>query len=192
MRTFTNLSGRRFGRLVALERDGGAIGRVRWICRCDCGAVKSVANNKLLTENTKSCGCLSRELSSQRQRTRNTGSFGKNHPMYGIRGRKNPNYGRRKQNAKTREALSARMRLDYAEWRSSVFTRDGFACVICRKGGSLNAHHIESFAKNPGLRFDVENGATLCVSCHKNFHERFGRHRFGRSEFLSVLHDGTV
>lgn len=62
---------------------------------------------------------------------------------------------------------------EYNEWRKAVYERDHYTCQICGKvGGRLNAHHIKSFAKNPDLRFDVDNGVTLCDKCHKDVHRR--------------------
>lgn len=59
----------------------------------------------------------------------------------------------------------------YREWRTSVFTRDGFRCQICKKvGGKLNAHHIKNYSIFKNLRYDVNNGITLCLSCHKICH----------------------
>ncbi len=58
--------------------------------------------------------------------------------------------------------------LEYRQWRMKVFKRDNFTCQICEKVGVyLTAHHIKSFAKFPELRFDIDNGITLCDSCHK-------------------------
>ena len=58
--------------------------------------------------------------------------------------------------------------LEYNQWRTSVFKRDSYICQICGQwGGKLNAHHIKPFAYFPELRFDVENGQTLCLNCHK-------------------------
>ena len=34
-------------------------------------------------------------------------------------------------------------------------------------GGKLNADHIKPFSLFPELRFDLNNGRTLCVECHK-------------------------
>ena len=58
---------------------------------------------------------------------------------------------------------------EYKIWRESVFERDGYACVLCgdARGGNLNADHIKPFAYYPELRFNVENGRTLCVECHR-------------------------
>jgi len=56
----------------------------------------------------------------------------------------------------------------YKEWRSKVFERDNWTCQTCRKRGvELNAHHIKSWANYPEFRYDLNNGVTLCVECHK-------------------------
>ena len=60
----------------------------------------------------------------------------------------------------------------YKIWRKSVFERDSYTCQVCEEvGGCLNAHHIKSFANYPKLRFDVNNGVTLCKECHKLKHK---------------------
>lgn len=54
-----DVSDKRYGRLVALERVGG--NPSRWLCRCDCGNKKIVRLNNLSSGATKSCGCLKAE-----------------------------------------------------------------------------------------------------------------------------------
>ena len=66
----SDLTGRRFGRLLVLERDTDIIRgnrtRSRWKCLCDCGATTTVCQDGLIRESTMSCGCYQRELSSAR------------------------------------------------------------------------------------------------------------------------------
>lgn len=62
----------------------------------------------------------------------------------------------------------------YYKWRVQVFTRDHFTCQKCGdgRGGNLNAHHIKGFAEHPNLQLKINNGITLCKSCHKKEHQK--------------------
>lgn len=60
MGSFQDLTGQRFGYWTVIERD--AEGRYRWICRCDCGRIKSIAAQTLKKGDSKSCGCKSSEM----------------------------------------------------------------------------------------------------------------------------------
>ena len=58
---------------------------------------------------------------------------------------------------------------EYRVWRGKVMMRDGFRCKVCGEKEDLQAHHIVSWKDTEGedpLRFDVNNGITLCRSCH--------------------------
>lgn len=60
---------------------------------------------------------------------------------------------------------------EYKFWRSSVFERDNYTCKACNeRGNKLNAHHIKSWADYKEERFNIDNGITLCVECHKKIH----------------------
>lgn len=66
------------------------------------------------------------------------------------------------------ELHQIRTSTEYKKWRTAVFIKDGFRCLDCgEKGVRLNADHIYPFAYFPRLRFDINNGRTLCVECHK-------------------------
>lgn len=54
----------------------------------------------------------------------------------------------------------------YKDWRYNVKQRDGFKCIICSNSYRISAHHIKKWKDFPDLRFDVNNGLTLCNICH--------------------------
>ena len=56
-----NLSGQRFGRLVAIEPAERQGRYTTWLCKCDCGKETVVRTINLRSGNSKSCGCLSRD-----------------------------------------------------------------------------------------------------------------------------------
>lgn len=64
----SEIAGKKFGRLTAIERLI-VNGRAHWRCVCECKVERVVAEYKLKTGHTKSCGCLVREVSSRVNRT---------------------------------------------------------------------------------------------------------------------------
>lgn len=61
-----------------------------------------------------------------------------------------------------------RVSMEYRLWREAVYKRDDYRCMDCgERGGQLNADHILPFAYFERLRFDINNGQTLCRPCHK-------------------------
>src|SRR5438128_3392534 len=66
------LEGKVFGRLTVLRfyhcyKDGGF-----WLCRCECGTMKTVGTYPLWAGLTRSCGCLQKEVAAQTFRERAT------------------------------------------------------------------------------------------------------------------------
>lgn len=84
--------------------------------------------------------------------------------------------------------------LEYRNWRESIYERDNYTCVQCgERGGKIDPDHIISFASiiekvkfeqgvdrlydkciNYPLLWDINNGRTLCRSCHKKT-DTYGR-----------------
>ena len=56
----TDISGLRFGRLIAIKSidKKDSAGSLYWECQCDCGKTKNVSRRHLVNGGTKSCGCL--------------------------------------------------------------------------------------------------------------------------------------
>jgi hypothetical protein len=71
MSAFINISGQRFGRLVAIkvverQRRGTTVELI-WLCQCDCGNTKRVKRSSL-GKSVNSCGCLRKEITQERGR----------------------------------------------------------------------------------------------------------------------------
>jgi hypothetical protein len=65
---------------------------------------------------------------------------------------------------------------EYNEWRKAVYQRDYWTCQKCNiKQKHPVAHHIKNFRIYVPLRYDVNNGMTLCRACHKSTHKEIGR-----------------
>ena len=77
MGKFIDLTGQKFGRLTAIERTKDYIfpcgtHMPQWRCECDCGNKDVVVlGSSLRNGNTKSCGCLNKELTSLRNKKYN-------------------------------------------------------------------------------------------------------------------------
>jgi hypothetical protein len=56
----------------------------------------------------------------------------------------------------------------YANWRYQVYRRDKHICRINNNDcfGKVEAHHILSFTHYPELRYNINNGITLCQAHH--------------------------
>lgn len=65
----------------------------------------------------------------------------------------------------------ARHSKKYNQWRLLVYKRDFYTCQECgEKNIEIVAHHIKSFSEFKDLRFNVNNGRTLCRACHARLH----------------------
>lgn len=70
MSKFRDLTGERFGRLVAIETVGkGRQGHYIWRCRCDCGNEICVPGTYITQGDTRSCGCLHTEMLVQHNKS---------------------------------------------------------------------------------------------------------------------------
>lgn len=122
-------------------------------CKCSCGNVVDVRISHLVSGQIKSCGCLFEES---------------------VSGENNINW----KGGITSELAKARNCEAYREWQADVYKKDWYTCQCCGCGKDLRAHHILNFSDHVSLRYDVENGITLCKDCHDvyykgSFHNKY-------------------
>lgn len=145
-----------FGRLrvVDLDRTYRLNKKTRshyWNCVCVCGNNTTVLGANLISGATVSCGCYNKEL---------------------LSGENNWNWN---PNLTSEERAAKRGYPAYERWRTYVFERDNYTCQICGEIGiALEAHHLYSYTAYPEYQLDVENGLTMCVDDHVNFHAWMG------------------
>ena len=70
MKEYEDITGERFGRLIALGRVPRKNDKKRydWECKCDCGNITNVKLSDLKRRKVLSCGCLNRENTLKRNK----------------------------------------------------------------------------------------------------------------------------
>ena len=64
------------------------------------------------------------------------------------------------------------------QWRKNIKMRDNYTCLVCKKtanivgANNIHAHHIKPKKGYPELKYDINNGITLCSSCHKKYEHK--------------------
>lgn len=99
-----------------------------------------------------------------------------------IVGERHPNYNK---DLSEEDRVEGRAIDGYWLFRKSVYERDEYQCQICGydKGGTLNAHHLNSFHWDIENRTNPENAITLCEICHKEFHSIYGNKDNTKEQF---------
>lgn len=164
-----DLTGKKFGKLTAKRIADYKVSYSRnnvWVCKCECGNKINVITSRLLNGGTKSCGCTRIEILKSRT--------GVNHPNY------NPDL--------TKEEREGRRGAAHDDWSRMVLERDDFTCGMCSKvGGKLVAHHLNSYNWDRENRYNIDNGVTMCVECHREFHSIYGYGNNTRKQFEMFL-----
>ena len=65
-KNYIDITGQRFERWEVFyiddKKDYGKAKDIHWICKCDCGTVRSVSGARLRKGKSKSCGCYQRDI----------------------------------------------------------------------------------------------------------------------------------
>lgn len=66
-----DLRGQKYGTLTPLYRTENKGTRTMWVCQCDCGEIKPIAQQYFTQKENPSCGCINRKKASERMSTFN-------------------------------------------------------------------------------------------------------------------------
>lgn len=162
-------------------RDRSDAVKTQWIDNDERRKAAGVGMKKRVTKEVRAKVRAAQQTPEYKEKQR-ISKAGELNGMYGVTGDKHPRWN--PERTHDQRVMERKTRLD-KPWRRAVFTRDGFTCQICgdKRGGNLNAHHIESYHENADERYNVDNGVTLCASCHTAYHKEFGWNNASRQAF---------
>lgn len=148
---FKDMSGQRFGRLMALRFVGtNSRNRAIWECRCDCGTVKSILALYLRTGRVVSCGCF--RIEQVRKAATKHGKCG------------TKEYGRI--STHRRRELAAKLDSLWTVEMEVLLRQKFTTCVLCGSTDRLETDHLLPISKGYGLR--PGNAVVLCRFCNRS------------------------
>jgi len=134
MPKFKDITGQRFGRLVAIARLESASRHTRWHCHCDCGVEKTILSTHLVRGLTRSCGC-------NRGRAISTGKTTHGQAAMATRTVEYTTW------ATMRERCCNPNRVDFARY-------GGRGIAVCERWSDFAAFYADMGPRPPGLSID--------------------------------------
>lgn len=172
-RHYNNLENQVINNLILISDTGKrhSGGSAIWLVKCYCGNLFETRPARIKSGVTKSCGCYQKKLASERAKNK----IGPLHHNY------NPNL-------TEEDRLGKRDFTPAKEWKKAVYKKDNYTCQICfDKPNKLNAHHLDGWHWCKEKRFDIDNGITLCIKCHKDFHSIYSNRNNTKEQFLEFI-----
>lgn len=153
-----DLTGKRFGRLLVLERSGTTpgTGSIQWLCKCDCGNEKLINGACLRREDTtESCGCL--QDIARKEKALPSGHASRNALYYEYKGH------------------AKRRKLSWELLKEQFFLLTSSNCVYCGSepykikfcashNGTYTYNGIDRV--NNDLGYLLDNSVSCCARCN--------------------------
>lgn len=168
----TNFEGQKLGRwdIIIKSNLRTKNGNILYECICECGTLRLLSSNIISMKQSKSCGCLHKEIVSDASKKRH------------ARNRLTPSNIQKK---KSKDIRKKGERLQ--ELRKYIYKRDGYQCCLCDSNIEINAHHINGWNWSIDSRYEETNLITLCKKHHNLFHKIYGRGWNTKEQFEEFL-----
>lgn len=172
MAQLIDLTGQKFSKLTVIKRDTESK-YVKWICRCDCGNIKSVTTSHLRGGHTRSCGCYSIEKTIER----NMGRGDIDNSKY------NASYGHYRKNAKRRN-IPFNLTLEEVK---HIVHQPCYYCGAIESDTFSNTNRSYQIKHNGMDRIDstkgyeIKNIVPCCKVCN------FAKHTMTQNEFYDWI-----
>jgi hypothetical protein len=165
------LSGMRFGRLVAIEITGkkNNAGRYYWRCICDCGKETVVTSSSLVSGGTLSCGCYLMDRIIESRTT------------HGLSGTKEYAAASSQRRREMKRDLDSKWTTEMECEIHKFFPR----CILCGSYDNLSVDHVFPLSKGNGL--DPSNAVVLCRSCNSKKRDKYP-HELPRDDYFEIMH----
>lgn len=163
-----DISGQRFGRIVAISPISTSGDEMIWDCVCDCGTQKQIGLNTLVSGNTNSCGCLRKERARLLAPSANKAAADIRRQPYG-QSSMNSLYEKYNRTAKIRGYEFDLTKDDFKKLTSSN-------CFYCNKKPSQIAKYTNQFGEyvyngidrvDNGIGYTIENCVACCGICNR-------------------------
>ena len=126
---------------------------------------KGIAQSEETKEKIRQFNLGKKHSDETKEKIRNL-NIGEKNPMFGKLGKNHPKWIKDRTKLKIGKIKSYNTQYKY--WMLEIKRRDNWKCRIqnqdCR--GHLEAHHILPWRDYPELRYEINNGITLCVFHH--------------------------
>ena len=184
-----DLTGQRFGALVALSKADSRKGKTYWLCQCDCGNQKEIQTGHLTSGVTTSCGCLKsipRKIQADNSinRTRICEICGQSFQIMDNGWTRKYCYNCAPHEDETMSHSQA-VTIKRRAIKKALIEYKGGKCSRCGYNTSIRAlefHHLDPNEKDFGistcltkdfskLKTEVDKCILVCSNCHAEIHD---------------------
>lgn len=202
----SDLEGMTFGRWKVMEFYPTSSPHSHWVCQCECGEIRVVKADSLISGASVSCGCYRLDVMSS-WACDNAPNWRGGKQLLHCKNCNEPYYVHRYRSFSSdfcshkckwewrskniigevhpnwnpeltnEERIVGRNYPEYRQYIQDVLYRDNYTCQICGSTEDLQVHHMYSHKHYPEYRLAVEWGLTMCRPDHDAFHRWNGGNR---------------